>query len=132
MRIEINGADYKEAFSSAKELIESGLIRGSIDCAVLSDGSIKHGDDTFVFVEQMEEYAAQQSRMIMTSDGASWFESIRRRARGEITVRRSGSNSLRLSPTLTTRDISSPPSAKPTTRTVRRSSTNTRATHRTS
>lgn len=85
MRIEINGADYKEAFSSAKELIESGLIRGAIDCAVLSDGSIKHGDDTFVFVEQVQEFAAQQSRMVMTSDGASWFESIRRRARGEIT-----------------------------------------------
>ncbi len=83
MRIEINGADYKEAFSSAKALIQSGLVRGTIDCAVLSDGSIKHGDDIFVFVEQIQEFATEQSRLVMTSEGASWFEGFRRRARGE-------------------------------------------------
>ena len=85
MRIEINGADYKEAFSSAQELIKSGLVRGALECAVLSDGSIKHGEDVFVYVEQIQEFEASQSRMTMTSEGASWFESFRRRARGEAT-----------------------------------------------
>ena len=83
MRIEINGADYKEAFSSAQELIKSGLVRGALECSVGPDGSIRHGGNTFVYVEQVQESTLAESQMTMTSEGASWFEGFRRRARGE-------------------------------------------------
>lgn len=85
MRIEINGADYKEAFESAKKLIQSGLVRGALECRINADGSIQHGNDTFVYAEQIQESAVEQSRLTMTSEGASWFEGFRRRARGEAT-----------------------------------------------
>ena len=84
-KIRVLGNGYKSAFESAKAIISAGMLDDEIStCFVDNENCIHNGPNVFEFVEGNSlGDKLSESDFRIEKDGASWFSSIRKIAKGK-------------------------------------------------